>query len=60
MDREAIYNPLLTLDRKKNILSIAHLIQAYKYQDPPSKPSLAVPIELVEAVLKIAYKVLLC
>ena len=44
-------NLLLVADSKQYILPIAALLQAYQNEDPPTFPSLAVPIELMKAML---------
>ena len=48
LDGQALSNPLHNHEGKL-LLPLNYLIQAYTNQDPPSLPSLAVPVELVEA-----------
>lgn len=55
LDGQAFTNPLHTPEGKL-ILPLHYLIQAYTNQDPPSLPSLAVPVELVEAALNLHRK----
>jgi hypothetical protein len=55
LDGQALSNPLHNHEGKL-LLPLNYLIQAYTNQDPPSLPSLAVPVELVEAALNIHNK----
>ena len=51
LDGEAINNPLLTADRKKHILPLVHLLQAYSNINLPLLSALAAPVELVKVEL---------
>ena len=51
LNREVTHNSLLTIDGKKCILPLAHLLKAYSNEDPPSLLALAIPVKLINTAL---------